>query len=113
MLGRALSYWNSCCASMLDSHGLNSAIRLSPPAVPPYPMPMDCTPPPPLVVRPCSSPMHVIQGSSGLIRGIRAGWHLLLIGWLPDLVAHCHGCFFTLHGPAPGSWVSHVSVPRV
>ena len=58
---------------------------------------------PPLVVRPCSNPMHVIQGSSGLIRGIRVGWHLLLIGWLPDLVAHCHGCFFTLHGPAPGA----------
>ena len=66
-LGRALSYWNSCC--VLSCSRLPwTELRCPPPSAPPCSMPMDCTPPP-LVVRPCSSPMHVIQGSSELVPG--------------------------------------------
>ena len=58
------------CFHARDSHGLNSAV---PPLLR---LPAQCpwtALRPPLVVRPCSSPMHVIQGSSELIRGISRG----------------------------------------
>ena len=76
-LGRALSYRSSCTVPQSSNSieaGPWTELR-SPPAVLPCAMPMDhALRPPRLAVRPCSSPMHVIQGSSGLIRGGNAGW---------------------------------------